>query len=121
MSANTTVRSGGTVTYAVTPKLVKVGVNYTYSSSLTSFVNDGEGVNLGIGESYRLSPDVRPVNALPSFAYESADKSVAVVDKYGRITATGLGETFVTVSSGNIKSQFKVVVGESGEAQAERA
>ncbi len=117
VSANTTVRSGGTVTYAVTPKLVKVGVNYTYSSSLTSFVNDGEGVNLGIGESYRLSPDVRPVNALPSFAYESADKSVAVVDKYGRITATGLGETFVTVSSGNIKSQFKVVVGESGEAK----
>ena len=28
-----------------------------------------------------------------------------------------MGETFVTVSSGNIKSQFKVVVGESGEAK----
>ena len=113
VSANTTVRSGGSVTYAKTPKLVKVGINYTVTAPLSSYVLDGKGVRMGVGDSYLLVPDVRPVNAVNKFSYSSADRSVAAVDECGRITAAGVGETAVTVSSNGIKTQFTVEVGEN--------
>lgn len=112
VSANTTVRSGGSVTYAKTPKLVKVGINYTVTAPLSSYLLGGKGVRLGVGESYMLAPDVRPVNAVSNFGYASDDKTVATVDGCGRITAAGVGKTVVTVSSKGIKTQFTVEVSE---------
>ena len=117
VSANTTVRCSGSVAYAKTPKLVKPGMNYTETSPLSSFVLDGSGVRLGVGDSYLIAPDVRPVNALPGFVFSSADENVARVDECGRITGEGVGKTVITVSSNGIQAQYDVTVGEKHAAE----
>ena len=91
------------------------GSNYTSPSSLTKFSLEKSGVKMGIGTAYKIVPDVRPVNAVESFSYSSANTAVASVDSYGRITAKKAGTTSVTVTSSNgIKQSYTVEVTNSG-------
>ena len=94
----------------------KKGSNYTSPSPLTKFSLVKSGVKMGAGTAYKLVPDVRPVNAVETFSYSSADSSVALVDSFGRITAKKQGTATVTVTSSNkIKQTYLVeVTGGSG-------
>ena len=87
------------------------GSNYTSPAALTKFYLVKSGVKMGVGTAYKIVPDVRPVNAVESFSYSSADSAVASVDSCGRIAAKKNGNTTVTVTSSNgIKQTYRVEV-----------
>ena len=115
VSSNLTYNCGGGIN---TPNK---GSNYTSPSPLTKFYLEKDGVKMGVGTAYKLVPDVRPVNAIESFSYSSANSSIAAVDAYGRITAKKQGSTTVTVTSSNgIRQSYRVEVnGGSGVSYLE--
>ncbi len=78
--------------------------NYS-SAALTDFLLVKSGVNMRVGTSYKIVPDVRPVNTFATFSYSSSNSSVASVDSYGRIYANSLGKATVTVKSSNGKTK----------------
>ncbi|MBR1482370.1 MAG: right-handed parallel beta-helix repeat-containing protein, partial [Ruminococcus sp.] len=118
VSANTTVRCGGSIAYTRSTGKVKIGANDTETAALTSFELDGAGVRLGVGKSYLMVPDVRPVNAMTRFTFTSDNPDVAQTDKNGRISAVSAGEAVVTVTSENGKTAtFQVIVTDGEEAE----
>ena len=120
--SNTTVSNGGGIGYTRSKGLVKVGSNYTSSASLTNFLLDGEGVQMGVGTAYKIVPDVRPTNAFADFSYFSSDSSVAAVDKYGRVTAKKQGAARITVRSDNgVSKSYTIAVGDGDTVEPLRA
>ena len=115
VSSNLTYNCGGGI------NAPNKGSNYTSPSPLTKFYLEKDGVKMGVGTAYKLVPDVRPVNAIESFSYSSANSSIAAVDAYGRITAKKQGSTTVTVASSNgIRQSYRVEVnGGSGVSYLE--
>ncbi len=94
---------------------VQLESNNYYSAALTDFLLVKSGVNMRVGTSYKIVPDVRPVNTFATFSYSSSNSSVASVDSYGRIYANSLGKATVTVKSSNGKSKnYSVQVVSSG-------
>ena len=100
VESNTTVRNSKDIVYTRNGR-VTVGSNYTSSAPLTRFLLEYEGVQMGVGTSYKIVPDIRPTNAFAGFTYISSNKKVASVDKYGRITANRTGSATITVHSDN--------------------
>lgn len=76
--------------------------------------NDITSLTMKIGDEYRLTPNVFPVNATnKKVTYTSSDTDVAKVGGKGLITAKGIGKATITVSSKDnpeINTTFEVTV-----------
>ena len=77
--------------------------NYTTAASLTSVTPTGRKVTLDIGEKYRVTKTLLPINSLYDFTYTSSDTSVATVDDAGVVTALSEGTATVTATATNGK------------------
>ena len=114
----TTIKSNMTVSCADSNSFGKntAQSHYSSSSALTDFsipwdVTDKVGAKMGVGSIFHIAPDVRPTNAIASFAYSSSDEDVAVVDANGMVIAVGEGQATITVKSdNNITKKYVVSV-----------
>lgn len=67
---------------------------------------------LGIGETVTVSAAAQPENATRfDVVWTSADPNVATVDEAGNITAVAAGSTVITATSGSVKAECQVKVG----------
>lgn len=124
VSRNTTVNCGGDIQYSKSAGLVTVDTNYTASAALTSYhipryaYRESKGARMGVGTSFKITPDVRPTNGFGTFSYSSSDSAVVSVDKYGRVSAKKAGYAVITVKSGNgITKTYPVLVEGSGDVE----
>ena len=116
VAANTTFSCGGNITYSKSAGKVKVGSNYTNSAKLTQFSLKQGGARMGVGAVLKIIPAVEPPNALARFTYSSSAPAVAAVDAYGRVTAVGVGNAVITVSSDNgISKTYPIEVFSEGD------
>ena len=118
VESNTTLRCGEENVYNRIP----VKNPYSSSAALTKyyipryFKTAPSGARMGVGRMFKITPDVRPTNALASFKYQSSNSSVVRVDSYGMVYALREGGATVTVTSGNgIRMTYDVVVEGDGE------
>lgn len=90
------------------PVRAVVGTTYIPVESLES---DESDITILTGQTRTLSVRVLPENATDkAVAWTSDDESVAVVDKYGNMTAVGSGYTYVRAIAGGKKYSFYVKV-----------
>ncbi|MBQ3264826.1 MAG: right-handed parallel beta-helix repeat-containing protein [Ruminococcus sp.] len=120
VESNTTVNCSGSNSYGGST----VKSNYTSGASLTSFhipwyyETPRKGATLGVGRSFKITPDVRPTNALTSFTYSSSDESVVLAFDTGMIYGVGEGKATITVKSDNgVTKQYPVTVEGDGAAK----
>ncbi len=74
-----------------------------------------EAIELGVGETYRLTVSVSPSDAMDKeIVWRSSDESIAEVDD-GTVTAKAVGEATVTASTNGKEATCRVTVGEKGE------
>ena len=74
---------------------------YVYSD-VTGVKLDKTNLELKSGETYKINETVSPVNAISTeVKWSSSDESVATVDSSGNITAKGVGEAVITVTTVN--------------------
>ncbi len=76
-----------------------VGENYYEVVKMTSLSLNMKSVTLGDGEKCTLTPSYAPVNVVAKFTWSSANTLVASVNENGVVTACGVGETDITVTS----------------------
>ena len=73
-----------------------------------------EAVTLSVGKTFTnkivYSVDGKTINVNFPASYDSSDKSVATVDKYGKVTVKRVGESNITVNTVSEKLTYKVVV-----------
>lgn len=83
---------------------------------------DVTSVTLGIGDVATLDATMKPINTTDSLKWSSSNKKVAIVNKYGTITAKGEGSATITVKTTSKKTaKCKVTVKKyltKAEAQA---
>lgn len=65
------------------------------------------------GESYYLTASVTPTGTTDAISYTSAASEIATVDASGKITATGIGETTITVTCGAYSATCTVTCGQA--------
>ncbi len=71
----------------------------------------GAAVDLTREGEYRLiNVIVKPEDSTDTLTYSSADESVATVNKEGRITAVGEGETVITITCGSQELECRIFV-----------
>ena len=100
-SATITAKAGGkTASCAVT---VTVPVE--------SITLDKTSLTMKVGETATLKATVKPDDATDkTVTWSSADKSIATVDKTGKVTAVKEGETVITATAGDKTASCKVTV-----------
>lgn len=72
----------------------------------------GEAVELPVIEIPGVGTAVQLSGGESALSWSSADESIAVVDKSGKVTAKGIGETIVTAHFENSESSVRIVVKE---------
>ncbi len=70
----------------------------------------GSSTKLPIGSGYMLHPVTSPARSTDSILFTSSDESVAMVNRWGYITAVGKGEAVITIQCGNASTVFKIIV-----------
>lgn len=81
------------------------------STRLKSISMQKDALYLNVGQNATLSIKAEPFNAkLDQITYTSADESVAVVNEYGIVVATGIGSTTITATCGNRTAECLVSV-----------
>lgn len=92
----------------------KVTVEDFVGTPVTSITLNEAEAELGMGETYQISAVVAPDNASDkSLSYVSSNTSVATVSVGGIVTAVGIGEATITVTSDftpTVSAQCKVTV-----------
>ena len=72
-----------------------------------SIVPQEAEINLNAGDQYPILVSTEPEPAgLNNFEYESDNESVATVDQYGVVTATGDGTATITVSANSVDAPY---------------
>lgn len=79
------------------------GNNYTTAGLLTAVTPTDNAVTLAVGEKYRVSKTLSPVNSLYDFSYSSSNTNVVTVDGAGLVTALKDGSATVTATATNGK------------------
>jgi prepilin-type N-terminal cleavage/methylation domain-containing protein len=91
------------------PASTKVFSGYRLLSILDGVMLNKARIDLDLGEVFALKAE--KLMNLP-LVWESADAGIATVDENGNVTATGYGNTVVTVTCGNTTAACKVYVHE---------
>lgn len=86
--------------YAVTQPLILSAIMYYYGSAVsTEIAVQNKNVSMELGDSpVSVATTLTPSTATEWIEYESANESVASVDRFGKITAKGVGSTTITAS-----------------------
>ncbi len=80
-------------------------------AALEGIMMRDEALYLNVGQSASLFVSAQPFNAtVGQVTWSSADESIATVNEYGIVTATGKGATTVTATCGNFTAQCRVNV-----------
>lgn len=96
--------------------LTENGINETNQSTNNGYINtvtiSQTSLDLKKGESYTLSVEISPVDATHrEVVYSSSNATVAIVDKTGKVTGIGVGETIITaVATGGATATCSVKV-----------
>lgn len=78
---------------------------------VTSIQLDSNNEELIVNQTYQIVATVLPENATTkTITYTSSDNTIATVSEKGLVTAIAAGEADITITSGNIKTIFKVAV-----------
>ncbi len=85
----------------------------------TSLTLNRTSLILNKDESFRLIPEVAPLDFTGEVKWESSDKSVATVDAYGMVKAVKNGSTVITFTAGNLSVSCTVTVGEHTHSYTE--
>jgi len=84
---------------------------YNSSNKNSQVLFDCTDISLELSETYKVNVIVWPLNSKETFTWKSSKKSVATVDKNGKITARGLGTATITVTAkSGASSSIKVTV-----------
>jgi uncharacterized protein YjdB len=102
----------GTTTVTVSSGTIASSVQVTVTASLSSIVLSSDSVVIDeVGESFQLTANPVPSEAANySPTWRSGDEDVVTVSSTGLLTATGVGRTVVTVSSGSVSTSISVSV-----------
>lgn len=71
---------------------------------------DADSLDMEVGDVEDCPARKVPAEAEGDITYSSQDPSIAIVDKNGKVTAVGEGETTITASCGDITAQIPVTV-----------
>ena len=112
ITKNTSYKCTDNIAYTKSTGKVKVGTYYKTASGGSSISAGVSNLYLRIGNSYRFSKSVSPVNTITSYSYTTSNSSVASVDSStGRIKGLKAGTATITVKTANgKKSTCKVTV-----------
>lgn len=84
---------------------------YDSSKKKAQVLFDCTDMGLSLSETYNAHAIVYPLNSKETFTWKSSKKSVATVDKNGKITAKGLGTATITATAkSGVSSSIKVTV-----------
>ncbi len=87
------------------------GTDVIPDADLTSITMRHEALYLKLGQNATVSVKAEPYNAtVGTVTYTSADPSVATVNEYGIVVATGLGSTTITATCGDLTAICTVSV-----------
>ena len=99
------------------PYIYEMSVNNSgnkYSTSLKPYVSEvkiKEGnETLCVGDTFTFTAETAPYSEVSKVKWESLDKSVAIVDKNGKVTAKKAGTTTIKASIGKISGSVTVTV-----------
>lgn len=73
-------------------------------------------INLVIGEKIQLKVKKTPVNAVEDIEYSVDAKDVISIDKYGNVTAIGVGKATITAKSGDVETTCTIEVTKKPES-----
>ncbi|MDE7328110.1 MAG: Ig-like domain-containing protein [Lachnospiraceae bacterium] len=98
-----TLRKAGTVTIICTARndsTIAASCRVTITQSVTGIKLDQSNVTMNVGETFRLTYVISPVNASnPAVTWTTTNKSVATVDKNGLVSAKGVGQTAIILKT----------------------
>lgn len=99
-TATITVKTsnGKTASCKVTVKILPTGVSLAKTA-----------VNITVGNKYLLKTTLTPSNASTTCTWTSSNTKVATVNKYGNVTAVGVGTATITVKTANGKTASCIV------------
>lgn len=95
------ISKGGTWLYAKTDNGLETKCLIKIRKPATSISLPLEKQMVTIGNKITIKANVRPIDTTTSYTYRTGNKSIAVVDKNGQITAVGLGGTYLYVKTAN--------------------
>ena len=98
-----TLRKAGTVTIICTARndsTIAASCRVTITQNVTGIKLDQSNVTMNVGETFRLTYVIAPVNASnPAVTWTTTNKSVATVDKNGLVSAKGVGQTAIILKT----------------------
>lgn len=98
--------------YAVTQPFILSAIMYYYGSATdTNIAIQNGNISMELGDApVSLSTTLSPATAVEWIEYESANTSIASVDRFGKITAKGIGTTTITASVNGHSAACNVTV-----------
>ncbi len=98
-----TLRKSGTVTIICTAKndsAIAASCRVTITQGVTGIRLDQSNINMNVGETFRLTYVLAPVNASnTAVTFTSTNQSIATVNNTGVISARGVGQTAIIVKT----------------------
>ncbi|MDE7211468.1 MAG: Ig-like domain-containing protein, partial [Lachnospiraceae bacterium] len=98
-----TLRKSGTVTIICTAKndsSIAASCRVTITQGVTGIRLDQSNINMNVGETFRLTYVLAPVNASnTAVTFTSTNQSIATVNNTGVISARGVGQTAIIVKT----------------------
>lgn len=108
-------KKAGSVKITITPKKgskLKLKLKVIDPSVPTDVtIDQGTSATLAIGDTKQFTATVTPDTASQKVVWKSSDKSVATVDKNGRVKALAVGSTTISATTGNdLKAKLSLKV-----------
>ncbi len=102
---------GGVTTVTASIGDLEATCTVTVTVPVESITLDKTSLTMKVGETATLKATVKPDDATDkTVTWSSADKSIATVDKTGKVTAVKEGETVITAKAGDKTASCKVTV-----------
>ena len=102
---------GGVTTVTASIGDLEATCTVTVTVPVESITLDKTSLTMKVGETATLKATVKPDDATDkTVTWSSADKSIATVDKTGKVTAVKEGETVITAKAGDKTATCKVTV-----------